>query len=203
MLAVLNVFCKLTTFSFDSECVNVVRICIRGNYMQNGSCNCIITTSLFLWISPFEFKDLEEIRHHTYFPGLTAFLFFVLYIFLFSLIGLFVCSHLSVPGQAWSSITEAKVASCSSQRFSNCRYLKGKSSVLYENCELRIRWNERGNDHADNRTLVQDGLCPWVLAWQTHSHGRVFPDHAMKAYRGSRGTAPLILNPGTRWRCIY
>ena len=35
MLAVLNLFCKLIMFKFDSECVNVVRICIRGNYMQN------------------------------------------------------------------------------------------------------------------------------------------------------------------------
>jgi hypothetical protein len=24
--------------------------------------------------------------------------------------------------------------------------------------------------------------------------------HAMKAYKESRGRAPLILNPGTRWR---
>jgi len=146
---------------------------------------------------------LEEIRHHTYFPGLTAFLFFVLYIFLLSVSGLFVCSHLSVLGQAWSFIREAKVASCSSQRFPNCRYLKGKCSVPYDNCEWWIWWNERGNDCAGNRNLVQDGLCRKILAWQTQSHGRVFPGHAMQACRGSRGTTPLTLNPGTRWRCMY
>ena len=32
--------------------------------------------------------------------------------------------------------------------------------------------------------------------------GRVAPVHAIKAYRGSRGIAPLILNLGTRWRCV-
>jgi hypothetical protein len=30
--------------------------------------------------------------------------------------------------------------------------------------------------------------------------GEVFPVHAMRAYRGSRGIAPLILNLSTRWR---
>jgi hypothetical protein len=29
---------------------------------------------------------------------------------------------------------------------------------------------------------------------------KIFPVHAMKAHRDSRGTAPLILNVGTRWR---
>ena len=29
----------------------------------------------------------------------------------------------------------------------------------------------------------------------------IVPDHAMKAYGGSRGIAPL-LNLGTRWRCV-
>jgi hypothetical protein len=30
--------------------------------------------------------------------------------------------------------------------------------------------------------------------------GKGVPVHAMKAHRGSRGIAPLILNFGTRWR---
>jgi hypothetical protein len=30
--------------------------------------------------------------------------------------------------------------------------------------------------------------------------GKILPVHAVKAYRWSRGTAPLILNLGTRWR---
>jgi hypothetical protein len=30
--------------------------------------------------------------------------------------------------------------------------------------------------------------------------GEVFPVHAMKAYRGRRGIAPLLLNLSTRWR---
>jgi hypothetical protein len=32
--------------------------------------------------------------------------------------------------------------------------------------------------------------------------GKVVPVHAMKAYGWSRGIAPLILNLGTRWRCV-
>jgi hypothetical protein len=31
-------------------------------------------------------------------------------------------------------------------------------------------------------------------------NGKFFPLHAMKAYKGSRGIAPLIINLGTRWR---
>jgi hypothetical protein len=31
--------------------------------------------------------------------------------------------------------------------------------------------------------------------------GKHCPVHAMKAYKWSRGTAPLILNLCTRWRC--
>jgi hypothetical protein len=33
-------------------------------------------------------------------------------------------------------------------------------------------------------------------------NGEVFPVHAMKTYRGRRGTAPLTLNIGTRWRWV-
>jgi hypothetical protein len=32
--------------------------------------------------------------------------------------------------------------------------------------------------------------------------GKVFPVHAMRVYRGSRGIAPTILNLGTRWRWV-
>jgi hypothetical protein len=32
--------------------------------------------------------------------------------------------------------------------------------------------------------------------------GKIFPDHFMKAYRGSRGIALLISNPGPRWRLV-
>jgi hypothetical protein len=35
--------------------------------------------------------------------------------------------------------------------------------------------------------------------WQK---GKVFPVHAMKAYRRNAGRAPLILNLGTRWRWL-
>jgi hypothetical protein len=31
-------------------------------------------------------------------------------------------------------------------------------------------------------------------------NGKVFPEHNIKACTGSEGTAPLILNLGTRWR---
>jgi hypothetical protein len=30
----------------------------------------------------------------------------------------------------------------------------------------------------------------------------VFPVHAMKTYRGSRGVTPVILSLGTRWRRV-
>jgi len=33
-------------------------------------------------------------------------------------------------------------------------------------------------------------------------HCKVSPDHAMEAYRGNKGIAPFILNPGTRWRWV-
>jgi hypothetical protein len=32
--------------------------------------------------------------------------------------------------------------------------------------------------------------------------GKAVPVHFMKAYTVSRGTAPLILNLGTKWRCV-
>jgi hypothetical protein len=32
--------------------------------------------------------------------------------------------------------------------------------------------------------------------------GKAVPVHAVKAYRGTRGIAPLILNLGTRWRWV-
>ena len=32
--------------------------------------------------------------------------------------------------------------------------------------------------------------------------GKVFLGHAAKAYRGSRGTAPPILNLGTKWKRV-
>jgi hypothetical protein len=32
--------------------------------------------------------------------------------------------------------------------------------------------------------------------------GKVVPVHSMKVYTGSIGTAPLILNLGTKWRCV-
>jgi hypothetical protein len=31
---------------------------------------------------------------------------------------------------------------------------------------------------------------------------KAVPVHSMKAYTVSRGTAPLILNLGTKWRCV-
>jgi hypothetical protein len=39
-----------------------------------------------------------------------------------------------------------------------------------------------------------------MLDW--HTDDKVDPLHAMKGYTGSRGTAPLILNLGTRWRGV-
>ena len=35
-----------------------------------------------------------------------------------------------------------------------------------------------------------------------YKKGKIFRPHAMKAYRANRGTAPLILNFGTRWRWL-
>jgi hypothetical protein len=32
-----------------------------------------------------------------------------------------------------------------------------------------------------------------------HKNGEVVPAHAMKAYRGSRGIAPLFVTLGARW----
>jgi hypothetical protein len=31
----------------------------------------------------------------------------------------------------------------------------------------------------------------------------IIPAHAMKVHKGSGGIAPLTLNLGSRWRCIY
>jgi hypothetical protein len=36
--------------------------------------------------------------------------------------------------------------------------------------------------------------------WFHKGQGKIVPAYAMKAYRGSRGSAPLILNLGTGWR---
>ena len=32
--------------------------------------------------------------------------------------------------------------------------------------------------------------------------GEIFPVHSMKAYKGNGGRYPLVLNLGTRWRCV-
>jgi len=45
------------------------------------------------------------------------------------------------------------------------------------------------------------------ITWVTHKYMMIHtdksvapPDHIMQAYRGNKGTAPLILNLSTRWR---
>jgi hypothetical protein len=45
-------------------------------------------------------------------------------------------------------------------------------------------------------------LCPHTLSRFPciKYKGKVVPLHAMKAYRGNRGTAPLLLNLSSRWR---
>ena len=39
------------------------------------------------------------------------------------------------------------------------------------------------------------------ITYPVAGKGKVIPTYAMKAYRGSGGIAPLILNLGTRWMC--
>jgi hypothetical protein len=39
-------------------------------------------------------------------------------------------------------------------------------------------------------------------ACQYEAEGKLFPVHTVKAYRGSRGLFPLILNHSARWRFV-
>jgi hypothetical protein len=42
----------------------------------------------------------------------------------------------------------------------------------------------------------------WVPTASTYTNrgkGKIVPVHTTKAYKGTRGIAPLILNLGTRW----
>jgi len=50
--------------------------------------------------------------------------------------------------------------------------------------------------------IVSKNLIPVVILNFNHTiiKGKVFPVHAMEGYSGIRGTAPLILNLGRRWR---
>ena len=52
------------------------------------------------------------------------------------------------------------------------------------------------------RFKVKD-LLPFWKTDRIRSHGKVVPVHAMKAYRGRRSIAALILNLGTRWRRVF
>jgi hypothetical protein len=51
--------------------------------------------------------------------------------------------------------------------------------------------------------IISDLSVPYILAFDLYSitKGEVLV-HAMKVHRWRRGTAPLILNPGTRWRKV-
>jgi len=40
----------------------------------------------------------------------------------------------------------------------------------------------------------------FISSFKLTQKGKVFPVQAIKAYMGRRGTAPIILNLGTRWR---
>jgi hypothetical protein len=49
------------------------------------------------------------------------------------------------------------------------------------------RWEKGTPKEAEDHTFLQ-------------KKGKVVLIHYMKAYKGSRGITPLILNPGTKWR---
>jgi hypothetical protein len=50
--------------------------------------------------------------------------------------------------------------------------------------------------------LVSLFLLYFIDAFFTLVEGKAVPVHAMKAYRGSSGIAPLVLNLGTRYRVV-
>jgi hypothetical protein len=52
----------------------------------------------------------------------------------------------------------------------------------------------------DPTTWQYNVLIYWHFDW-TH-HLNIVPVHAMKAYRGCKGTAPLNFNLGSRWRWV-
>ena len=50
---------------------------------------------------------------------------------------------------------------------------------------------------------IPDFVAPIILVSETptsHGKGKALPVYSMKAYRGNRGAAPLMLNLGTVWR---
>ena len=53
-----------------------------------------------------------------------------------------------------------------------------------------------GSEHSSHQT----GTLTLPYSIKNKIKGKVVLSHAMKAYSGRRGTAPLILNLGTGWR---
>jgi hypothetical protein len=52
---------------------------------------------------------------------------------------------------------------------------------------------------------ITDFVAPIILLSETgtgHGQGTAVPVYSMKAYRGDKGAAPLMLNLGTVWRWV-
>ena len=65
---------------------------------------------------------------------------------------------------------------------------------------IRLMWRKTTESHAQTYSRHRDYRGVWSTKHFTSSlRGKAFPVHVMEAYRGSRGTAPHILNFGTIW----
>jgi hypothetical protein len=66
----------------------------------------------------------------------------------------------------------------------------GQSSK-YRRCVSQVKYEHK---------VITNDIRTNKIQYQVKVKGKVVPAHAMKAYWGYRGTAPLILNLGARYR---
>jgi hypothetical protein len=72
-----------------------------------------------------------------------------------------------------------------------------------------VKWSGREGDQStlssskiENEFSYASKFPSWLVEGKLHPWTAKEKLHAMTAYRVCRGTAPLILNPGTRWRWV-
>jgi hypothetical protein len=82
------------------------------------------------------------------------------------------------------------------------RYAHGQFTRTCCLASMLTREAADSNETRHIRTRLQSVTSERHYRFLLNKKDKVFPVHAMKTYRGRRGTAPLVLNIGTRWRWV-
>jgi hypothetical protein len=76
-------------------------------------------------------------------------------------------------------------------------FLKG---LRYQMSRITAQWEPRWHFRTDRRTEIIKQLSSFRYVCENTWKGKMVPIHVKKAYKWSRGKAPVILTPGTTWR---